>query len=400
MNSGLPKALKIGCTCVGTYLLSYCTRNLLSVSSLGIVQNGVMDKETLGMLSSVYFMIYAFGQLINGIIGDRVRPKFMVLSGLTLSGVAAIAFSSVQTRGAWLLFYALMGFGMSMLRGPLVRTISENLPKTSARIACVCFSAASFTGPLIVGICAGFLGWKELFRSFGIASIIIGLLSFTILTLLEKNGNIVIRRQDEKNSGSKISIFSDPVKIFRLPGFVTYMIVGVIVEISASSISFWIPTYMSERLLLSNEASTGVFTLISVVKALCPFLCLALLRIFHDNDILMLRVVFGISAAMYVLMVFITAPAANILFFIAALFFNGCGSALLWSVYIPGLSGSGRVSSVNGILEFIGYLGAAAANILFSNIMLSIGWSGMTFIWGCVMACGTLAALIPKKKRQ
>ncbi|UKI36341.1 MAG: hypothetical protein L6V93_20915 [Clostridiales bacterium] len=49
------------------------------------------------------------------------------------------------------------GFGLSMLRGPLVKTISENTIPKHARNICIGFSAAGLCGPLFCRYaCGGF----------------------------------------------------------------------------------------------------------------------------------------------------------------------------------------------------------------------------------------------------
>lgn len=120
------KAINIGSICVFSYLASYYMRNLLSVSSPAMLDTGLFTKEMIGLCSSVYFLIYAVGQLLNGIIGDKVSAKKMVFGGLLVCGISSIAFAFCTTMPLRILIFALMGFSLSMLRGPLVKTISEN----------------------------------------------------------------------------------------------------------------------------------------------------------------------------------------------------------------------------------------------------------------------------------
>ena len=74
-ENGVCNALKIGVSCICRYMMSYCIRNLLTVSSAEILKEGALSKERLGFLSAMYYGIYAFGQLINGAVGDVVTPK-------------------------------------------------------------------------------------------------------------------------------------------------------------------------------------------------------------------------------------------------------------------------------------------------------------------------------------
>ncbi|UKI36340.1 MAG: hypothetical protein L6V93_20910 [Clostridiales bacterium] len=68
------KALKMGALCIVTYTASYIMRNILSVSSVQMLNDG-FTKDKIGSISSVYFMAYALGQLVNGRLGDRIKTK-------------------------------------------------------------------------------------------------------------------------------------------------------------------------------------------------------------------------------------------------------------------------------------------------------------------------------------
>ena len=65
-------AILIGTLCSASYLAVYVARNVLSAVTPQMIDpgTGVTDEERIGFLSSVYFIMYAVGQLINGAIGE------------------------------------------------------------------------------------------------------------------------------------------------------------------------------------------------------------------------------------------------------------------------------------------------------------------------------------------
>ena len=77
------KALIIGVLCIATYLINYYLRNMLSVFSPQLYDTGLFTVSHVGLLSSVYMIFYAAGQLVNGFLGDflsvsllrQCRPK-------------------------------------------------------------------------------------------------------------------------------------------------------------------------------------------------------------------------------------------------------------------------------------------------------------------------------------
>ena len=91
MEKKVQSAWRIGSLCIATYLASYVTRNILSVSTPEMIKEAFFTKEYTGLLSSVCFIFYAVGQLINGFIGDMVHPKYMIIMGLGVSSISTFA---------------------------------------------------------------------------------------------------------------------------------------------------------------------------------------------------------------------------------------------------------------------------------------------------------------------
>ncbi len=387
----LVKAFKIGSISIFAYLVSYYMRNILSVSTPGMLETGLFTKEVLGTLSSVYFFLYAVGQLINGVIGDKVKPKLMVLFGLLICGTASIAFAFSRGMIVWLVLFGVMGFSLSMLRGPLVKTISENTLPQYARICCVFFSFASFAGPLIASLFAMIFNWRYTFVFSGLSGIIIAICSYVALTSMEKKGVIVSKTTKKINK--KKNVWS----VFRLENFVFYMFIGALIEISAASINFWLPTYLTERLDFHKDVANGIFSAMTLVRSFVPFVALIILKWFKGDDVRMVKYSFISATMLFTGVLLLHNPYVNVVLFLLALMSVSCASALLWSVYIPSQGKSGMVSTVNGVLDFAGYAAASLANIIFSFTIDIIGWNGIVVLWIVLMASGVVAAFFTKK---
>ncbi len=190
MEKKVQSAWRIGSLCIATYLASYVTRNILSVSTPEMINEAFFTKEYTGLLSSVCFIFYAVGQLINGFIGDMVHPKYMIIMGLGVSSISTFAIPLFDNRIIHFTAFALIGFGLSMLRGPLMKVISENTAATHARMICTLFSMAGFAGPLIASLLSIFFEWRAVFTVTGIISVFITVASVTVISLLEKRGEI------------------------------------------------------------------------------------------------------------------------------------------------------------------------------------------------------------------
>ena len=397
MEKKIQSAWRIGSLCIATYLASYVTRNILSVSTPEMIKEAFFTKEYTGLLSSVCFIFYAVGQLINGFIGDMVHPKYMIIMGLGVSSISTFAIPLFDNRIIHFTAFALIGFGLSMLRGPLMKVISENTAATHARMICTLFSMAGFAGPLIASLLSIFFEWRAVFTVTGIISVFITVASVTVISLLEKRGEIKFTPKKEKG------VLNSILSVFKLEDFFFYMFISAIGEIAGSSITFWIPTYTTEHLGFSGDAASTIYSVVSLTTLFTPFITLVIYEKLIRNGVKLALVMYVLSAVFFIAVRFTAAPLVNLIMLIIAKMAAAAASSIVWSAYIPGLARSGKVSSANGVIDAAGYAMASLANVIFSGSVSRLGWGGIVNMWYIIMLIGAAASagkLLLRKKQS
>ncbi|MDD6735537.1 MAG: MFS transporter, partial [Clostridiales bacterium] len=318
---------------------------------------------------------------------------YMVFAGLMFAALSLITFPLiVDIPAVQILCFAVLGFGFSMLRGPIVKMVSENTKPHHARMCCVMLSVSCYAGPLIAGLFALFFRWRSIFVISGIISFLMALLSLISFSMLEKKGIIAPIKSNAKEQPQ-----GGILAVFRLKNFMVYMFIGMIIEISGTAISFWLPTYMSEYLGFPSNVSGIIYSVISLIKSIGPFICLLIFKAFRENEMRMICVMFLLSAIFFVGMSFITNVWINLFLLLLALFTTCCASGVMWSIYIPSLAKSGKVSSANGILDCSGYAAAALATTGFAYVMEVSGWTGTILLWAGIVLVGALLTVFGKK---
>ena len=383
------KAFAIGFVCTASYLANYYLRHILSVLTPGLLETGRFDTRQIGLLSAMYMFFYAVGQLLNGILGDILSPKKMASMGIALGGISCIIFPFLRADLLQIACFAVFGYSLSMVRGPLMKIISENTTPNKARTICTFFSFSSFAGPLVASILAMLFKWMFAFVAAGTLALAIGVLSYVALTIMERKQIITY-----KTSKGIHSVFS----VFKIEKFLYYMVIVSVLEVCSASISFWIPTYLTSELCFTKSVANMIFSAISGARAFMPFIALIIFRVIKEKDILMMRTTFTISAVMVILLMLSNNKWLCVGLLLIALLAVSCSSAILWSIYIPGLGKTGKVSSVNGVLDCTGYMVAAVSNVLFASIMEDSGWNSVFMIWIGIEIVGILATVFVNKK--
>ena len=156
-------AVMIGTLCSVSYFAVYIIRNILSAVTPQMVEGGYTEAY-IGSISALYFTFYAIGQLINGAIGDKIKAKWMISIGLAGAGVTNFIFSRVTLiPEAATVAYALSGYFLSMIYGPMTKVVAENTDPLHATRCSLGYTFASFFGSPAAGILASFLAWQSVF---------------------------------------------------------------------------------------------------------------------------------------------------------------------------------------------------------------------------------------------
>ena len=393
MKEKIKNAIKIGAISSIVYLACYFAKSILSIISPQMVENAGMSLEYIGTLSTANMLFYAGGQLINGIIGDKIKGKYMIGGGLVLAGLCNIIMGLLHAPFVMLVAYSASGFFLSTLYAPLVKIIAENTTPSHAEKCCLAVNFASFFGVPIAGIAAFFFNWMNVFLVCGIVLVIVGVLFYFSVFSMEKKGIIQypIRVREQKKGGSfKVLLENEIIK---------FTFVSILTGIVRTSVSFWVPTYLSQYLGLSAGFAATIYTLITIIQSISLYLTNVVIYeyILKRKMNRMLLWMFGLSAISFAAMFMVQSPFLNIVFLTLAIMTANGASNTMWNVYCPSLYHTGMVSTATGYLDFMSYVAAGIANLLFANAITQIGWGKLILVWAALMGAGVVIT-IPWKK--
>ena len=386
------KAIKIGSLCSVSYLAVYIARNILGVLTPQMILGTTFTTENIGTLSSVFFITYAIGQLINGIIGDRIKAKYMISIGLFLAGIFNFTFALFDdTFTVPYISYLLMGFALSMIYGPMTKVVAENNSLIYATRCSVGYNFASLFGSPLAGVLAALFLWHVVFYISGGALIIMGVLAFVLFTLFEKQGLVKYNqfKKAEKNGGG--------IKVLIEREIIRFTLISVLTGIIRTTVVFWLPTYFAQHLGFSASTSAVLFTVSTLIGSASAFVSIFIYEKMGYKMNLSLVLWFALSAIGFLGAFLFENAAWNVGFIIVAIFAAKCAASMLWSRYCPSLSDTGLVSSATGFLDFMSYMAASISSSLFANAIADIGWSKLVFVWFLLMAAGLLV-MVPFKK--
>ena len=387
-NKSVMRAIYIGTLCSLAYLAVYFARNILGASAPQMVEGGYTEAY-IGKVSSVYFIFYAVGQLINGAVGDKVKARYMISIGLFMAGVTNVLFSRLSLINAdmAILIYGFTGFFLAMIYGPMTKVVAENTEPIYATRCSLGYTFASFIGSPVAGVAAAALVWQDVFL---VSSLVLGFMAvmcFLAFLLLEKKGIVKYNQYTAKkeNGGS--------IKVLIRHKIIKFTFISILTGVVRTTVVFWLPTYISQYLNFSTETSALLFTISTFVIAFATFISIFIYEKLNRNMNITILIMFSMATLCFMLVYFVKQSGLNIIFMIIAIMSSNGAATMLWSRYCPSLRDTGMVSSATGFLDFISYVAAATSSTIFANAVTVIGWGNLILVWCALMLMGVVVAL-------
>ena len=372
-----------------TYMVSYLTRiNYGTIISAMVTQTG-FTKDSLSLALTGSFITYGAGQIISGIMGDRISPKRLVSCGLAVTVTMNILIPFCGNPWLMCVIWCVNGFAQSFMWPPIVRLMSSLLSEKDYQNASVRVSWGSSVGTILLYLCSplilAVLPWKWVFwicAAGGACMLLIWRKAAPDVPTVKKEKCV----KAGKRSAS--GVFS--------PLIIAIMAAIALQGMLRDGVTTWMPSYISETYHLSNGASilSGVllplFGIVSFQVAS---------RIYGGklkSPVACAGIIFTVGS-LAALGLFLLNGASAIGSILLSALLTGCmhGVNLILICMIPPFFKSqGNVSTVSGILNASTYIGSAVSTYGIAKLSGSIGWNNVVFLWFLIALSGTIVCMV------
>ncbi|NLN56052.1 MAG: MFS transporter [Clostridiales bacterium] len=396
--------------CFTAYAVSYITKLCFSISMAGMIDRGYITLAFGGGIGTGFLFCYGCGQFINGRLGDKINPKYMVGFGLLISALCNFGMAFTENRYLLLAIWCINGFGCSMLWAPVLRCISEYLPEDVKIKAGTYVSATIPAGTLAAyglgGIFLDLSSYRGLFVCAGIIGLTMAVIWFYGFTRLE--GYIAFARE---NFSSRRNDGSNEKKVKFLPLLFTtgaVFAVGCILfnGVLKDGVTLWLPSYLNDFFGVSDSTASVILIILPVINLLGAFFAVRLNSKIIKNEFATAFVMFTISL-LGIVMLFLFGKYSVILAALLVSVFTSTmlGANTMLLTFVPmNFAVVGRASTLTGMLDAFSYLASAVSAVTIGVVAEKYGWSVTILSWGGVAFGGLVisAFAIPfwKKGRK
>lgn len=372
---------RIFIVCYLAYLFIYVARLNLSMAAPGLKDLHILTMEQIGLLGSVFSVVYACGRLFSGVLSDRIAPWKMISAGLLLCGVSNLCFGMFPPFSAILLLWGANALAQSMLWGSILRILSAIYPAAIAKKRASYMATTVAAGNLV-----GILLNSALISRLGLswAFVVPGGITLAISLLVVCNTSHI--------RPTAVETAKQPFSSLLKQSAVRKMVIPALLHgVLKDNISLWMAVYVMDVFGVDLEKSSYSILLIPILGFLARLLAPELYRKAGEREQTLL--VWGFAACMAgsMLLVFLAASSWLAVVYLSLVYMAvSVMNACFLSFFPLRFTREGAVASVSGIMDFATYLGTGISSMVFGAMIEGYGYSAMFITWAILCGIGLL----------
>lgn len=365
--------------CYIAYVSIYVARLNLSMASPGLIADGTLTKSQLGVLGSIFSVIYASGRLINGGISDHKPPFLMICAGLFIAGGANLAFGAFPPFVGMMILWSANAWAQSMLWSSILCVISE-LHDESAAKKLTSYMVTAVAAGNVAGIIVNTAIITKLGNSF--AFIIPG--GFTIIMGIAAFISIRKLPSPKPKEGKKPESVT---KLLKNRELLTAAIPAAFHGVMKDNISLFMAVYFVESFGIDLEKSAYFVLFIPVVGFVGRMLYPFVYKISGEREHLVSILGFALCliSSLPLCLGVGTPVIAMICLGLIYASVSLINTSFL-SIYPLHFASEGHIASVSGIMDFVTYLGAGISSMIYGIV----GYLPMFVSWAVVSVISIL----------
>ena len=364
--------------CFLAYSATYICRLNYSCIIPQLNSLGIMNESKIAFVSSAFFVCYGLGQVVSGIIGDRINTRYMIFFGVFLSSLSNILICFLNSYPFLITLWALNGLFQSLVWSPILKLASvEYDSKTCDKFGMQMSVTVPFGTVLSYGVSLVttiFLPWKYVFLTCGV------ILFAVSLIWLFGSQKLDLHKNTPKNENT-VNIKSS-LKTLAVTGTVILLVPIIVQGTLKDSVTQWVPEFFSSQFNSNTSFSLLLTMLLPIVNVTGAFFAKRV------NDKLKNEVktsaLFFFIALVFLIVLFAFSSKSLVISLVSMIMVTNCMFAvnvMLITIVPLKFAKYGNVSTVAGLLNATAYIGCAVANQIAGGILYHSTWNTVIIFW-------------------
>ena len=367
------------------YAAAYVGRYNYSAVMSAITAEGTLTLSAAGAISTGYFVCYAAGQILCGMLSQKCSPFGMIPVGLALSAGCNFGMA-LAPAAAMPALWAANGLFQAMVWPPIVRLFAECMPLTQQDSACVSINSTTPAGTLgayaLSAAALALAGWRMAFWA-------CGALMLAAAALWLAGSASLCRAAQAEPAGP-----SGPAALFAA-GLLWLVVPAMLHGGLKDGVTSWVPSMIQSNFGASPAFSAAVSMVLPLVNLTGAYLAGWLDHQVFRNEVRTSAALMGAALVCLLalpLAVRVSLPLSVVLLAATTALMLGVNTMFI-NVMPVRIGRSSGAAVISGSLNAITYLGAAIATWGIGAAAEGFGWGAVFVLWA-VMAAAALAVCL------
>lgn len=370
-----------------------------SAATVGLIEEGVLSKTETGIISGIFWLIYAMGQIAGAIIINKVSAYLLIEIGIVGSAVSNALMACTENFAFMLVAWCLGAASqMGLWPGILKLTSTEVTDKHRPMIISYLAYAYSIGSIISYFLTAGILAvstWEYIFLSCGIICAV----AMPGIIYSKRRLSPVLEKEFEQETDSDSPKGKLTWRIIWDRGLIFFALLICLTIIVDSGVTSWMPTILFEVYGVSSSYAS----LLSVVRSVISLLGIALGAFVYarskGDELRSVLIVMVLLLPMILILNYLSILSVSIVIVLLL------GATLLLASVSPRITLNypvryqdvGLTATVGGIMNCMSTGGAAIATYGGGYISDHFGWNAVILLWTILIALFLIVAvsLIP-----
>ncbi len=384
------EVMRLGILFTVAYMVSYITRINFGAVISEMESATKISRDLLSMSVTGSFITYGVGQVLSGILGDKVSPKRLISLGYAITTLMNLLIPLCDSPYLMLGVWCINGFAQSLMWPPLVKMMTTFLSQRDYERISVWVLWGGSLGTIFIYLVSPIMiaisSWRAVFVFAGICGGL--MLIFWNKFAIDVDIKATENTKKEKQKGS--------LKFLFAPVMLLIMVAIIIQGMLKDGVTTWMPSYIADTYNLSNVISILTGVIIPLFTMIMNKMFASLYRRVLTNPVMCAGAIFAIGG-IFALGIFLTSGRNAIASVILTALLVGSmhGVNLMLICMVPSFfKKHGNVSTVSGIINACTYVGSALSTYGIAVLSQRIGWSSTVLMWVIFAIVGTIICVV------
>lgn len=379
------------------YTVNIVGKTSFSAATVALVSDGILTKTQAGIVSGLFWLLYAAGQFFGGFATEKVNSYTLMQSTIISSLLANLLMIFEENFWLMLITWGLNGALQFGLWPALLKIVATEILPTQRSGAMAKLGFCYCLGSIVSYVLTAFILLRTSYRYIFVCCSVI--IAVSLIACIYAKRVLSPQLQEKKMQSKSVSSVSKgkfSLRVILDSGLVAFCLLIAIRNIVDNGIKNWMPVIIMETYGASASFSTLLSVGLLITNVFGVMICVFIFSKTKYDELHTLQIIyFMVLPMMLCLLGFknMNMYVATVLMSVITLLVYGSGQIMMIN-YPNRFQQYGLIAAVGGIINSFAAFGNVIASYAGGYVAENYGWKSMIWIWNVLVIIFVIVSIL------